>query len=130
MTGRDEYYPRDRSIHPVAHAPGYKTSVTRAPRFARLSIEPALPAVSGPVSGGHSLGRLDNDLIRNFAGAGGDAGGEAIGERIIVHGRVLDENARPVPDALVEVWQANAGGKYRHVRDRYLAPLDPNFGGW
>lgn len=142
MTGRDEFYQRDRSIHPAAYAPGYKTSITRAPRFALLSIEQSLSDVTGPVFGRDSLGPLDNDLIRNFSGAGqgngqGDGqgngqgdGGEAIGERIILHGRVLDENARPVPDALIEVWQANAGGKYRHVRDRYLAPLDPNFGGW
>ena len=52
-----------------------------------------------------------------------------MGERIIVHGRVLDENARPVPHTLVEVWQANAGGRYRHKKDSYLAPIDPNFGG-
>jgi protocatechuate 3,4-dioxygenase beta subunit len=75
---------------------------------------------------GHDiLGPLDNDLIRNFA-APGDM---AIGPRLIVHGRVLDENARPVPGALIELWQANAGGRYRHAKERYLAPLDPNFGG-
>jgi protocatechuate 3,4-dioxygenase, beta subunit len=55
--------------------------------------------------------------------------GEPIGERTIVHGRVLDENGRGVPHTLVEIWQANAGGRYRHVNDRYLAPVDPNFGG-
>ena len=52
-----------------------------------------------------------------------------MGERIIVHGRVLDENGRPVPQTLVEIWQANAGGRYRHKKDSYLAPVDPNFGG-
>jgi protocatechuate 3,4-dioxygenase beta subunit len=52
-----------------------------------------------------------------------------IGERIILHGRVLDENARPIPNTLVEIWQANAGGRYRHKKDTYLAPIDPNFGG-
>ena len=56
-------------------------------------------------------------------------GPETQGERIIVYGRVLDENAKPVPGALVEVWQANAGGRYRHHKETYLAPLDPNFGG-
>jgi protocatechuate 3,4-dioxygenase beta subunit len=55
--------------------------------------------------------------------------GDPIGERIIIHGRVLDENAKPVPNTLVEVWQANAGGRYRHKKDSYLAPVDPNFGG-
>ena len=75
---------------------------------------------------GHSiLGELDNDLIHNFA----KPGESAIGERIIVHGRVLDERGRPVPGALLEFWQANAGGRYRHQKETYLAPLDPNFGG-
>ena len=54
---------------------------------------------------------------------------DPIGERIIVHGRVVDEDERPVPGALIEVWQANAGGRYRHVRDGYVAALDPNFAG-
>ena len=56
-------------------------------------------------------------------------GESAIGERIIVHGRVLDENGKPVPNTLAEAWQANAGGSYRHKNDTYLAPIDPNFGG-
>ncbi len=66
---------------------------------------------------------LDNNLVMNFTGQ------PAIGERIIMHGRVLDENGRGVPGVLVEMWQANAGGRYRHKKDGYLAPLDPNFGG-
>ena len=70
------------------------------------------------------MGRKDNDLILNYAKTG-----LPIGERIIVHGQVLDENGRPVPNALVEVWQANAGGRYRHRKDQYIAPIDPNFGG-
>ena len=53
----------------------------------------------------------------------------AIGERIVLHGRVVDENARPVAGTLVEIWQANAGGRYRHRKDTYFAPVDPNFGG-
>lgn len=75
---------------------------------------------------GHDLiGELDADLIHNFA-ASGEA---AIGQRTIVHGRVLDENGRGVPNCLVEVWQANAGGRYRHKKEGYIAALDPNFGG-
>ena len=81
--------------------------------------------MTGPVFGHSILGALDNDLTVNFAAPGKSA----IGPRIIVYGRVLDENARPVPDVLVEFWQANAGGRYRHKKDGYLAPLDPNFGG-
>ena len=79
---------------------------------------------TGPVFGHADISPIDNDLIKNYA-----QGGDPVGERIIVHGRVLDENARPVPDTLVEVWQANAGGRYRHKKDSYLAPIDPNFGG-
>ena len=73
---------------------------------------------------GDELGPLDNDLIMNYA-----KDGLPIGERILVHGYVLDENGRPVPNALVEVWQANASGRYRHKNDTYIAPIDPNFGG-
>ncbi len=73
---------------------------------------------------GHSMiGELDNNLIMNFTGQ------PAIGERIIMHGRVIDETGRGIPNVLVEIWQANAGGRYRHKKDSYLAPLDPNFGG-
>ena len=64
-------------------------------------------------------------MLSNFAAPGESP----IGPRIFIHGRVLDENARPVPNALVEIWQANAGGRYRHKVDSYLAPIDPNFGG-
>ena len=115
---------RDRGWHPPAYAPAYKSSVLRSPRRALLSIEPSMEDMSGPVFGRDMLDPLDNDLIRNFG-----ADGEAVGERIVVHGRVLDEAGRPVPDTLIEIWQANAGGRYRHVNDGYLAALDPNFGG-
>ena len=80
---------------------------------------------TSPVFGHDILGPLDNDLILNYA----QPGESAIGPRIIVHGRVLDELGRGVPGALIEFWQANAGGRYRHKKESYLAPLDPNFGG-
>ncbi|GGX42055.1 protocatechuate 3,4-dioxygenase subunit beta [Tateyamaria omphalii] len=118
-------YPRDRSWHPAAHFPDYKSSIYRSPQKPLIKAPPSQNEDSGPVFGHDMLGPLDNDLIRNFA-----APGElAIGPRMIVHGRVLDENARPVPGALIEIWQANAGGRYRHAKEGYLAPLDPNFGG-
>ena len=118
------FYQRDRLWHPPAYAPGYKTSVLRSPQKALLSLDNTISELTGPVFGQDMLGELDNDLIRNFA-----KDSDAIGQRIIVHGRVLDEDSRPVPGALVEVWQANAGGRYRHKNERYIAPLDPNFGG-
>ncbi len=123
--GEGELYSRDRAWHPPAFTPDYKTSILRSPRHALLSFRPTVSELTGPVFGDSALGPLDNDLIRNFSQDGADA----IGQRLIVYGQVLDENARPVPHTLVEFWQANAGGRYRHKRESYLAPLDPNFGG-
>jgi protocatechuate 3,4-dioxygenase beta subunit len=74
------------------------------------------------VLGEDRLGPLDNDLTRQHDG-------EPQGQRIIVHGRVIEEDGRPVPDTLVEVWQANAGGRYFHRHDTWPSPLDPNFTG-
>jgi protocatechuate 3,4-dioxygenase beta subunit len=81
--------------------------------------------LTGPAFGQDIIGPNDNNLIINYAAPGA----AAIGEQIMVHGYLLDENTRPVPEALLEFWQANAGGRYRHKKDSYLAPLDPNFGG-
>ncbi len=119
------YLARDRNWQPEALTPPYKTSVKRSPHAALLSYPTTISEETGPVFGHSLLGPLDNDLIHNFAADGASA----IGPRIIVHGRVLDEFGRPVPGALLEVWQANAGGRYRHRKESYLAPLDPNFGG-
>ena len=119
-----EYYQRDRRIHPPALTPAYKTSVARSPRHSLISLQGSLSETTGPAFGHGDLSPIDNDLIKNYA-----RDGDPVGERIILHGRVLDENARPVPNTLVEVWQANAGGRYRHKKDGYLAPIDPNFGG-
>lgn len=119
-----DFYPRDRAWQPPALTPAYKTTVARSPRQPLLSLPQTLSETTGPVFTAGDLGPLDADLLSNHA-----HGGAPIGERIIVHGRVADENGRGVAGALVEIWQANAGGRYRHVSDGYLAPLDPNFGG-
>jgi protocatechuate 3,4-dioxygenase beta subunit len=124
MSEAQEFIRRDRNWHPPSDTPGYKSTVLRHPRRALLSLPQSEGEMTGPVFGHSILDPLDNDLIRNYA-----TGGEAIGERIRIHGQVLDENARPVAGTLIEVWQANAGGRYRHVRDQYIAALDPNFGG-
>lgn len=120
-----EFYQRDRRWHPPAYAQDYKTSVARSPKYPLISLENTASEITGPVFGHGDIALGDNDLLTNYA----TEGGSPIGERIIVHGRVLDENARPVPNTLVEIWQANAGGRYRHKKDSYLAPIDPNFGG-
>lgn len=119
------FFQRDRAWHAPALTPGYKTSVLRSPQKALLSLDGTMSEIAGPVFGHSLLGELDNDLIHNFA----QPGESAIGERIIVHGRVLDERGKPVSGALLEFWQANAGGRYRHKKESYLAALDPNFGG-
>jgi protocatechuate 3,4-dioxygenase, beta subunit len=115
---------RDRNWHPKAFTPDYKTSISRSPRLALVSIPQSVSEVTGPDFSHLKMGKYDNDLLLNF-----NNGGLPVGERIIMFGRVVDQYGNPVPHTLVEMWQANAGGRYRHKNDRYLAPLDPNFGG-
>ena len=102
--------------------PPYVSSVGRSPRLPLIVLPETLTERSGPVFGHGLIAATDNDLTRQ-------CDGEALGERILVHGRVLDEDERPVRGALVEVWQANAAGRYRHKVDGHDAPLDPNFSG-
>ena len=119
------FFQRDLGWHPPAFTPQYKTSVLRSPQKALISLDNTLSEITGPVFGHNILGEFDNDLIHNFA----KPGESAIGPRIIVYGRVHDERGKGVANTLVEFWQANAGGRYRHKKDSYAAPLDPNFGG-
>lgn len=123
------FLPRDRVWQPEPHTPGYKTSVARSPRQALVSMQHASHSErSGPIFNGLEIGQYDNDLLMNFRTEGTQAG-LPIGERIMMYGKVIDQFGKPVPNTLVEMWQANAGGRYRHKKDSYLAPLDPNFGG-
>jgi protocatechuate 3,4-dioxygenase, beta subunit len=102
--------------------PPYVSSRKRSPSRPLILLPPTLSEVTGPVFGPSDVGENDNNLLAQHAG-------EPLGERIVVSGRVLDEDGRPSPHALVEMWQANAGGRYRHGSDRHGAPLDPNFTG-
>ncbi|MCY4306017.1 MAG: protocatechuate 3,4-dioxygenase subunit beta [Aestuariivita sp.] len=120
-----EYYQRDPNIHPVACTPSYKSSITRSPRFSLISLENSISEITGPVFSHSDIDPGDNDLLTNFA----QSNESPIGQRIILHGHVLDENSRTIPNTLIEIWQANACGRYRHKNDTYLAPIDPNFGG-
>jgi protocatechuate 3,4-dioxygenase beta subunit len=120
----DEFMMRDTASHPAAYAPAYKTSVLRSPKNALISLQQSLSEVTAPVFSADELGPLDNDLIMNMA-----KDGLPVGERILVHGFVKDQFGRPVKKALVEVWQCNASGRYRHKKDQYIGALDPNFGG-
>jgi protocatechuate 3,4-dioxygenase, beta subunit len=100
----------------------YKSTVKRAPTRPLVVLPHTLTELTGPVFGHDEVRPEDHDLTRQHKG-------EPIGERIIVSGRVLDENARPVPHTLVEVWQANSAGRYPHRADQHDAPMDPNFTG-
>lgn len=100
----------------------YQSSVKRCPTHPLIEIPHTLTEVTGPQFTLDDISREGCDLTR--AGSG-----QPVGERIIVSGRVLDEDGRPVRNALVEVWQANSAGRYRHDGDHHDAPLDPNFTG-
>ena len=125
MSDNGPFNPQDMSLQPPASTSDYRSARLRAPRDKLLSLEQGAGELTGPAFGQDIIGPNDNNLIINYAAPGA----AAIGEQIMVHGYLLDENARPVPEALLEFWQANAGGRYRHKKDSYLAPLDPNFGG-
>lgn len=114
--------PRDWDSHPPYRHPDYKSSVLRSPSLPLVPLKDALKNLHAPVYGAHDLGALDHDLTRNAA-----KNGAPLGERIVVTGRVLDESGRPVCNTLVEIWQANAAGRYVHKADQHDAPLDPNF---
>lgn len=115
--------PRDSTrVHPPSLHPPYASTVLRAPTKPLVPVPHTLTELTGPVYGHDRVRDTDADLTVQH-------GGEPLGERIIVAGRVLDEDGRPVPNALVELWQANAAGRYVHVRDQHPAPLDPNFTG-
>lgn len=107
---------------PVRLHEAYHSTLRRNPQKPLIRIPQTLSEVTGPLYGHNPIGETDNDLTRQHAG-------EPLGERIIVAGRVLDEDGRPVPHTLVEIWQANAGGRYIHHLDNHPAPLDPNFSG-
>ncbi len=102
--------------------PGYRSTRYRAPSRPLVSLPEEFHSLAGPVFGEDAIEETDADLTKQH-------GGEALGERINVSGCVLDTEGRPIPNALVEVWQANAAGRYRHHVDDHPAPLDPNFSG-
>ncbi|CAH0994398.1 Protocatechuate 3,4-dioxygenase beta chain [Emticicia aquatica] len=112
----------DREVHPPYLSPEYKSTILRAPTMPLIPLKQSLSELSGPIFGDFNLGEFDNDLTKNAL-----KNGEPLGERIVVHGKVMDENGRPIPHTLIEIWQANAAGRYIHKVDQHAAPLDPNF---
>lgn len=118
-----EIYRRpDAGANPPNLSEGYKSTPLRAPRRKAVMLPHSLSEVTGPLLETERLDALENDLTRQRSG-------EPLGERIIVQGHVLDEGGKPVPKAMVEVWQCNAAGRYHHPGDQHDAPLDPNFYG-
>ncbi len=124
MTTLEDQGTLDWRVQPPYLHPDYKSTVKRAPQQPLIPITHSLAELTGPVYGGDRIRPLDHDLSRNAV-----VNGEAIGERIIVTGRVLDARGNPVRNALLEIWQANACGRYIHKLDQHDAPLDPNFTG-
>jgi len=114
--------PRDWETQPLYRTPEYRSTALRGPTQPLIPLAPRMGQLRAPVYGTDRLGALDHDLTRNAV-----KNGEPMGERIIVTGRVLDEGNRPVRNTLVEIWQANAAGRYVHKVDQHGAPLDPNF---
>lgn len=125
MSAHDEIVlPDDPDFGPDTQVdyPGYRATRFRAPSRPLATLPEGLHALAGPVYGEHDLEEFDDDLTRQHTG-------EPLGERITVHGRLLDDTGRPIRNGLIEVWQANAAGRYHHEVDQHPAPLDPNFSG-
>ena len=102
--------------------PGYVATELRAPREPLVILPHSLSELTGPVYGNGVVAPSDADLTRQHDGT-------PLGERVVVSGRLLGSDGRPLGRQLVEIWQANAAGRYRHSADNHPAPLDPNFSG-
>jgi protocatechuate 3,4-dioxygenase beta subunit len=132
MTGSDLARPHGELMLPVYHAvtgvhppldsPAYRSALLRAPKQPLVALPQGMTEVTGPLLGPERVTAADADLTIGHPG-------EPLGERIIVTGRVTDSDGRAVPGALIEIWQANASGRYAHRVDDHPAPLDPNFTG-
>ncbi len=107
---------------PNSFYPGYRSTTLRAPAQPLILLPHTLSEITGPVFGDSDVTSIDSDLTAHHNGA-------PMGERIIVRGRLIDGDGRPVSNSLIEVWQANAAGRYAHKNDQHPAPLDPNFSG-
>ena len=116
-------YPPDADgTQPPYDSPAYRSTALRHPTRPLHVLPQRLTEVTGPLFGNDRVSPGDEDMTQWF-------GGEAVGQRIVVHGRVVDSGGRPVPGTLIELWQANSAGRYRHAVDQWPAPLDPHFAG-
>lgn len=114
----------DMEVQPERVFSDYTSTILRAPSKPLIVLKKSLTENTGPLFEGFKLGILDHDLTKNAI-----KNGEPIGERILVHGKVRNEKGEPIPNTLIEIWQANAAGRYVHKVDQHNAPLDPNFMG-
>lgn len=124
MTPLQTYNWLDWSVQPPYLYEPYRSTVLRSPQKPLIPLKQNLSELTGPMYGQDEITPLDNDLTRNAV-----KNGEPLGERIIVTGQLMDDTGKPIPHALIEVWQANAAGRYMHKVDQHDAPLDPNFHG-
>ena len=115
-------YERPSGLHPPLDFDGYRSTALRHPKQPLVLLPHRLTEVTGPLLGDELIVATDSDLTTQHDG-------EPQGQRIILTGQVLDSDGRPVPDTLIEIWQTNAAGRYRHWREHHPAPLDPNFDG-
>jgi protocatechuate 3,4-dioxygenase beta subunit len=116
------YIREPEGVHPPLDSPGYKSTQLRHPKQPLIYLPQSITELTAPALGDTTLGEHDHDLTRQHDG-------EPIGERMTLAGRVFDSEGKPLRNTLVEIWQANACGRYKHRWDRFPAPLDPNFSG-
>ncbi len=112
----------DIEVHPPKLYAEYTSTILRAPSKPMILLKKSLTERTGPLFQDFNLGALDHDLTKNSI-----KNGEPLGERIVVHGTVRNEKGEPIPNTILEIWQANAAGRYVHKVDQHEAPLDPNF---
>ena len=116
---------RNYEKQPLLNYPDYKSSILRAPKKDKFFFSSSPSEISGPIFNKNIIGKLDNDLTLNFS----HNNGTPLGHKIIVHGTIRDQFLKPIDGALIEIWQANAGGKYLHNSDQNIAAIDRNFAG-
>ena len=116
---------RNYNFQPRINFPDYKSSILRAPSKEKISFPSTLSEVSGPVFTTDILSKNDNDLTLNFS----KNNNSPLGHKILVYGTLKDQFLNPIEGALIEIWQANASGKYLHPNDKTPTPIDPNFAG-
>ena len=116
---------RNYEKQPIADYSDYKSSSLRAPKNKKIYIPSSISEISGPKFDKNIIGKLDNDLTLNYS----HNNKIPIGQKIIVHGKIVDQYYKPIEGALIEIWQANASGKYLHPNDQSDVPIDPNFCG-